>query len=102
MLRNRIHRLLGGQHEVKLPQCSDLFGRRGLSFLEKLKLPAPAKLLLTQQLALLKELAVRINVADWVHRVCDYQNSEPLSNEVRAATRNDLLFLHRACAGPTD
>jgi hypothetical protein len=33
MLRNRIHRLLGGQHEVKLPQCSDLFGRRGLSFL---------------------------------------------------------------------
>ncbi len=61
MLRNRIHRLLGGQHEVKLPQCSDLFGRRGLSFLEKLELPAPAKLLLTQQLALLKELAVRIH-----------------------------------------
>jgi len=29
MLRNRIHRLLGGQHEVKLPQCSDLFGRKG-------------------------------------------------------------------------
>jgi transposase len=61
MLRNRIHRLLGGQHEVKLPQCSDLFGRRGLSFLEKLELPAPAKLLLTQQLALLKEFAVRIH-----------------------------------------
>jgi transposase len=61
MLRNRIHRLLGAQHEVKLPQCSDLFGRRGLSFLEKLELPAPAKLLLTQQLALLKELAVRIH-----------------------------------------
>jgi hypothetical protein len=34
MLRNRIHRLLGAQHEVKLPQCSDLFGRRGLSFLD--------------------------------------------------------------------
>jgi hypothetical protein len=46
---------------VKLPQCSDLFGRRGLSFLEKLEFPAPAKLLLTQQLALLKELAVRIH-----------------------------------------
>ena len=51
----------GGQHEVKLPQCSDLFGRKGLSFLDKLELPAPAKLLLTQQLALLKELAVRIH-----------------------------------------
>jgi transposase len=47
MLRNRIHRLLGAQHEVKLPQCSDLFGRRGLSFLDKLELPAPARLLLT-------------------------------------------------------
>jgi hypothetical protein len=30
MLRNRIHRLLDAQHEVKLPQCSDLFGRKGL------------------------------------------------------------------------
>jgi hypothetical protein len=58
MLRNRIHRLLGAQHEVKLPQCSDLFGR-GLSFLDKLELPAPARLVLTQQLAFLKELAVR-------------------------------------------
>ena len=26
MSRNRIHRLLGAEHEVKLPQCSDLFG----------------------------------------------------------------------------
>jgi hypothetical protein len=43
MLRNRIHRLLGAQHEVKLPQCSDLFGRKGLSFLDKLELPAPAR-----------------------------------------------------------
>ena len=60
MLRNRIHRLLGGQHEVKLPQCSDLFGHKGLGFLERLELPAPARLLLIQQLTLLKELAVRI------------------------------------------
>jgi hypothetical protein len=35
--------------------------RKGLSFLEKLELPAPARLLLTQQLAVLKELAVRID-----------------------------------------
>ena len=53
MLRNRIHRLLGRQHEVKLPQCSDLFGRKGLGFLERLELPAPTRLLLTQQLTLL-------------------------------------------------
>jgi transposase len=60
MLRNRIHRLLGGQHEVKLPQCSDLFGKKGLSFLEGLELPAPGGLLLKQQLDMLRNLEVRI------------------------------------------
>jgi transposase len=60
MMRNRIHRLLGAQHDLKLPQCSDLFGAKGMSFLNRLELPAPAGLLLTQQLALLGELALRI------------------------------------------
>jgi hypothetical protein len=32
---HRVHRLLGGQHEVKLPQCSDLFGRKGDGLPEK-------------------------------------------------------------------
>ena len=60
MMRNRIHRLLSAQHDLKLPQCSDLFGAKGMSFLHKLELPAPAGLLLTQQLALLREIALRI------------------------------------------
>lgn len=60
MLRNRIHRLLGGQHGVKLPQCSDLFGRKGMEALEALELPAPAGLLLKQQLAILRELEARV------------------------------------------
>lgn len=60
MMRNRIHRLLSAQHGLKLPQCSDLFGVKGMSFLDKLELPAPAGLLLTQQLALLREVALRI------------------------------------------
>lgn len=60
MLRNRVHRLLGSQHELKLPQCSDLFGKRGMSFLEKLELPAPSGLLLKQQLELLKSVQARI------------------------------------------
>ncbi|MBB5035765.1 IS110 family RNA-guided transposase [Prosthecobacter vanneervenii] len=60
MLRNRIHRLLGAQHDLKLPQCSDLFGKRGMSFLEKLKLPTPAGLLLKQQLEMLKNVQARI------------------------------------------
>jgi hypothetical protein len=60
MMRNRIHRLLGAQHDLQLPQCSDLFGAKGMSFLNQLELPAPAGFLLRQQLALLRELAVRI------------------------------------------
>ena len=35
MLRNRIHRLLGAQHGLELPQVSDLFGRKGMSFLRE-------------------------------------------------------------------
>ncbi len=60
MLRNRIHRLLGAQHDLKLPQCSDLFGKKGMGFLEKLELPAPAGLLLKQQLDMLKNVQARI------------------------------------------
>jgi transposase len=60
MLRNRIHRLLGAQHDLKLPQCSDLFGKKGMGFLEKLELPAPAGLLLKQQFDMLKNVQARI------------------------------------------
>lgn len=60
MLRNRIHRLLGGQHGLELPVCSDLFGKKGMSFLEKLTLPAPAGLLLKQQLEMLRGVQQRI------------------------------------------
>ena len=60
MLRNRIHRLLGAQHGLELPVCSDLFGKKGMGFLEKLTLPAPAGLLLKQQLDMLRNVQVRI------------------------------------------
>jgi hypothetical protein len=55
-VRNRIHRLLGAQHNLHPPQCRDLFGKRGLGFLDKLDLPAPAGLLLKQQLGMLRNL----------------------------------------------
>src|SRR4029077_15068542 len=38
MLRNRIHALLDRQRELVLPQCSDVFGVRGLGFLRRLEL----------------------------------------------------------------
>ena len=60
MLRNRIHRLLGAQHDLKLPQVSDIFGKKGMGFLEKLELPAPSGLLLKQQLEMLRNTQLRI------------------------------------------
>ena len=52
MLRNRVHSLLDRQRVLELPQCSDIFGVRGLSFLRALKLPEPDCTLLAEQLAL--------------------------------------------------
>jgi transposase len=60
MLRNRIHRLLGAQHDLKLPQVSDLFGKKGMGFLDKLELPAPAGMLLKQQLEMLRNTQLRV------------------------------------------
>jgi transposase len=60
MLRNRIHRLLGAQHGVPLPEVTDLFGKKGMEFLEALELPAPSGLLLRQQLEMLRGIALRI------------------------------------------
>jgi len=52
MLRNRIHALLDRQRVLELPQCSDLFGAKGLGFLRRLELPEPDGTLLREQLAL--------------------------------------------------
>ena len=60
MLRNRIHALLDRQRDLKLPQCSDIFGVRALSFLRALKLPEPDGTLLKEQLALHDLIAVQM------------------------------------------
>jgi Transposase and inactivated derivatives len=52
MLRNRVHALLDRQRCMELPQCSDLFGVRGLGFLRRLELAEPDHTLLREQLAL--------------------------------------------------
>ena len=52
MLRNRIHALLDRQHSLELPQCSDIFGVRGLGFLRRLELAEPDHTLLREALAL--------------------------------------------------
>ena len=52
MLRNRVHALLDRQRHLELPQCSDIFGRRALSFLRRVELPEPDATLLKEQLVL--------------------------------------------------
>jgi transposase len=59
-LRNRVHRLLGAQLDLALPDCSDLFGARAIAYLRQLQLPAPADLLLRQDLDQLIELERKI------------------------------------------
>ena len=63
-LRNRVHRLLGRQHGLVMPQVSDLFGKKGMAALGKLQLTTPDDLLLRQQLDLLDALAQQIRELD--------------------------------------
>lgn len=59
MVKNRIHALLG-QHEVRPPEVSDLFGGKGRSWLESLVLPSPDGELLREDLVLLDVISERI------------------------------------------
>lgn len=40
-VRNRVHALVARQRGLEAPQCSDLFGVRGRSWLKQLRLPEP-------------------------------------------------------------
>jgi len=55
-LRNRIHKLIGKQHSLQMPQVSDLFGKKGKDALHKAVLPEPDAMLLRQDLAMLDQL----------------------------------------------
>ena len=60
-IRNRVHVLLGTQRKLEMPQVSDLFGKKGMEALRKLRLDQPHRqLMLQQDLDLLKEFEARI------------------------------------------
>lgn len=63
-IRNRIHALLDRQHELALPQCSDLFGAKGLGYLRRLELPEPDGTLLREDLTLFDLLSVQIKAQE--------------------------------------
>ena len=64
MLRNRMHALLDRQRGLELPQCSDIFGKRGLSFLRSLQLAEPDATLLREQLALHELIAQQMRAQE--------------------------------------
>lgn len=59
-LRNRVHRLIGQQHGLAMPQVSDLFGKKGKAALRKAVLPDPDATLLAQNLDVLEQLDAAI------------------------------------------
>ncbi len=59
-LRCRVHKILGNQHDLSMPQVTDLFGRKGKTALEKALLPEPDQSLLQQNLKVLDALDEQI------------------------------------------
>lgn len=63
-LRNRTHALLARQRQLEPPDCTDLFGKKGLHWLRELRLPAPDDLLLQQTLASFEQLTAQIKTLE--------------------------------------
>ena len=63
-VRNRIHTLLGKQHDLQLPQVSDLFGAKGKAALHKAVLREPDATLLRQNLSMLDTLDAQVREAE--------------------------------------
>jgi len=55
-IRNRIHKLIGRQPGLQMPQVSDLFGAKGKAALKKAALPEPDGMLLKQTWQMLEPL----------------------------------------------
>ena len=63
MVKNRIRALLA-QHQVQLPQVSDLFGQAGTAWLKTVKLAPPDGALLLEDRELLSFLKERVKTTE--------------------------------------
>lgn len=84
MLKNRIHALLM-QHEIEKPKLTDLFGTRGMAWLEALKLPHPDDSIFKEDLSLLHEVTGHI------------ASTESLLEEI--ARKDPIVFRLRSIPG---
>jgi transposase len=73
-VRNRIHALIDRQRELSMPQCSDLFGRKGLSALTKLVLSEPDATLLREDLELLGLIQQQIKAQE--ARIVEFNHTD--------------------------
>jgi len=67
-VRCRVHKILGNQHDLSLPQVTDLFGRKGRAALDKALLPEPDATLLAQNLRVLDALDKEIGTDEQLIR----------------------------------
>ena len=80
-LRNRIHIILDRQHGLQRPECSDIFGQKGLRWMHQLDLPHPDGALLAESLALHDMLAKQIRALE--KQIAKEQASEPTAGLLR-------------------
>lgn len=59
-IRNRVHALIDRQHDLQMPQITDLFGKKGIAALKAARLPEPDRQLLEQDLTVLHTIAEQI------------------------------------------
>jgi hypothetical protein len=76
-IRNRVHALIDRQAELEMPQCSDLFGRKGLTALSKLTLPEPDATLLGEDLELLKLVDRQIKAQEG--RIVEFNSNDQMT-----------------------
>lgn len=81
-IRNRIHALIDRQRELEMPQCSDLFGRKGLSALNKVVLTEPDATLLREELDLLE--LVQNQIKSQEARIVEFNNKDETTTRLQS------------------
>jgi len=81
-IRNRIHALVDRQGELSMPQCSDLFGRKGLAALNKLCLSEPEATLLREELVLLALIQNQIKAQE--ARIVEFNTKDETTQRLQS------------------
>lgn len=98
-VRCRVHQILGAQHNLSMPQVTDLFGRKGRTALDKARLPEPEKSLLQQNLNVLDALDEQIGADEQLIRKAGKTDR---ATKVLASMPGIALILANVIATETD